>query len=273
MQTIKSPYFSGSDGTQLFYKEWGQGTPAVFLHSWSLTSDMWQYQMLDLANRGVRCIACDMRGHGRSADPGRGYDYDTLADDLAALFDHLDLNNVTLIGHSMAGGVIVRYLTRYGAKRVARIVLVAPVLPFLMKTEDNPDGIDKSVFAQLRGVFAADFPKWLSDNVEAFFAPDTSPAMQRWGMDMSMRSSLKAVIDLNREVTNTDFRAEMRGITVPALIIHGDKDASAPLELTGRKAADLIVGSRLIVYPDGPHGLFVTHRKRLNSDLLEYIRA
>jgi non-heme chloroperoxidase len=262
-----------SDGTSLFHKDWGSGRPVVFVSSWGLNADMWAYQMLALSGPEVRCIAFDRRGHGRSSDPGRGYDYDTLADDLATVIEQLELNEITLIGHSMGAGEIVRYLSRHGPSRVARVVLLAPSTPFLLKTADNPDGVDKTVFEQMRAMWRKDLPKWLFDNAPPFFAPDTSPEMIRWVGAMLLQSSLKALLDLNVQVTETDFRGELRHITVPTFIIHGDRDHSAPLSLTGRKTAQLIPGSRLTVYEGAPHGLMFTHMERLNSDLLTFVTS
>jgi pimeloyl-ACP methyl ester carboxylesterase len=271
--TIRTPFIVTGDGASLFYKDWGKGKPAVFVHSWAANSDMWQYQMIHLAEQGLRCVAYDSRGHGRSSDPGQGYDYDTLAGDLAAVIEQLNLREVTLVGHSMGCGVVVRYLSRHGARRVTRAALVAPTTPFILKTEDNPDGVDKRIFEQLRAMWSRDFPKWLADNARPFFAPETSPEMIQWGVRMGLQASLKAVIDCNRAVTETDFRAEAPKITVPTLIIHGDADKSAPLELTGRKTARLIPGSQLKVYEGAPHGLMFTHMDRFNRDLHDFIKG
>ncbi|MGH2589034.1 MAG: alpha/beta fold hydrolase, partial [Dehalococcoidia bacterium] len=260
------------DHTSLFYKIWGAGNPVVFVHSWALNADMWQYQMVHLAGLGVRCITYDQRGHGRSDQPGGGYDFDTLADDLAAVIDHLDLHEVTLIGHSMGGGEIVRYLSRHGAGRIARLALIAPTTPFLLKTADNPDGVDKSLFEHARAAWRRDFPKWLMDNARPFVVPETSPEMVHWVAGLMQQCSLKAAIDLNHAVTETDFRAEMPAITVPTLIIHGDADVSAPLDLTGRRSAHLIPDSRLTVYEGAPHGLMFTHIDHLNDDLRAFIQ-
>lgn len=270
---LQMPFIETRDRASLFYKDWGAGKPVVFVHGWALHSDMWQYQMIHLAGQGLRCIAYDKRGHGRSSDPGRGYDYDTLADDLAALIERLNLRDVRLVSHSMGGGEIVRYLTRHGTGRIARIVLLASATPFLMKTADNADGVDKRYFDQLRAAWSKDFPKWLADNTKPFFVPETSPAMVEWGVRMCQQASLKALIDCNHAVTETDFRAELRKITVPALVIHGDADQSMPLALTGRKTAQLIPGSQIKVYEGAPHGLFITHLDRLNRDLLAFIKG
>ncbi|HZS08145.1 MAG TPA: alpha/beta hydrolase [Blastocatellia bacterium] len=272
-QAPRTPFIVTRDHTSLFYKDWGTGKPVVFVHSWALNSDMWQYQMIHLAGQGLRCIAYDSRGHGRSSDPGRGYDYDTLADDLAAVIEQLNLREVTLVGHSMGGGEIIRYLSRHGSGRIARTVLAAPSLPYILKSADNPEGVDRSVFERLRAAWSRDFPKWLADNARPFFVPETSPEMVQWGVRMCLQASLKALIDCNRADTETDFRAELPKITVPTLVIHGDADVSAPLELTGRKTARLIPGSQLKVYERAPHGLMFTHLDRFNRDLLAFIRG
>src|SRR5215475_2928534 len=271
--TTRTPFIVTRDGANLFYKDWGKGEPVLFVHSWALNSDMWQYQMIHLAGQGLRCVAYDSRGHGRSSDPGQGYDYDTLADDLAAVIEQLNLREVTLVGHSMGGGEVVRYLSRHGARRITRAVLVAPSTPFILKTADNPDGVDRSVFEQLRATWSKDFPKWLADNARPFFTPETSPEMIQWGIRMCLQASMKALIDCNRTDTETDFRAELPRITTPTLIIHGDKDVSTPLEMTGRKTARLIPGSRLEVYEGAPHGLMFTHMDRFNRDLLAFING
>ena len=269
----RGPFVDTPDRQQLFFKDWGSGPPVVFLAAWALPSDMWDYQMVPLSENGLRCIAYDRRGHGRSSHAGTGYDYDTLADDLAAVIEGLGLREITLVGHSMGGGEVVRYLSRHGAKRVARAVLVAPSTPFILKTADNPDGVDKSVFESLRAMWSKDLPKWLAENARPFFTPETSTEMIQWGVRMCQQASLKALLDCNRADTETDFRAELPKITVPTLIIHGDKDVSTPLELTGRKTARLIPGSQLEVYEGAPHGLMFTHMDRLNRDLLAFIKG
>jgi pimeloyl-ACP methyl ester carboxylesterase len=269
------PYVAAPDGTSLFVKDWGAGRPVVFVHSAYMSSDVWEYQMAHLAGRGFRCVAYDRRGHGRSGQPGGGFDYDTLAGDLASVIEALDLRGVTLVGHSMAGGEIVRYLSRRGAARVARIALVATTLPFPMKTDDNPEGVDMGVVEASRRAIAKDRPKWFADGVAGFFGAGTaespvSPEMVRWALDMCMQSSIQAALECQRAIVETDFRAELRGLKVPALVIHGDADQSTPLELTGRRTARAIPGARLLVYEGAPHGLVLTHRDRLGRDLAAF---
>jgi pimeloyl-ACP methyl ester carboxylesterase len=270
--TQPGPYVRTRDGTMLFYKDWGSGKPVVFLHAWALPSDMWDYQMVSMSEQGLRCVAYDRRGHGRSSVPAGGYDYDTLADDLATMLDRLDLKEVTLVGYSMASGEMVRYLTRHGAARIARLAFIAPAAtPFLLKTADNPNGIPAEKFEYFRrNMLMRDYPKWLEDNRKPFFTAETSPQVQDWVRGLMLTTSLKAAVECNRSSTSTDFRAELPKIRLPALVIHGDIDASAPLALTGRQTAALIPGAELKVYEGAPHGLFVTHKERLTADLLAF---
>ncbi|MBO9707686.1 MAG: alpha/beta hydrolase [Caulobacter sp.] len=260
------------DGVRLFHRDWGEGRPVVFLHGWALTADMWNYQVEPLHRLGLRCIAYDRRGHGRSEDPGFGYDYDTLADDLEAVLAALDLRDVVLVGHSMAGGELVRYMTRHGDKdRVAKLLFLSPALPCLLKSPDNPDGIDRAVFDQVREHgYRRDYAKWLKDNEEPFFVPETSRAMRDWIGEQMRQVSPKAMLDCNLAMIEADFRPELAQIDLPSLVIHGDRDVSAPLERTGARAAALIPGAELRVYEDAPHGLFVTHMDRLNADILAF---
>ncbi|KYF79206.1 arylesterase [Sorangium cellulosum] len=257
----------------LFHRDWGAGKPVLFLSGWALSSDMWGYQMIDLVDNGLRCVAYDRRGHGRSSDPGRGYEYDTLADDLAAVLEQLDLREVTLVGHSMSGGEIARYLSRHGDRRIARVALLAPTTPMILRAADNPDGIDRHLIEHVRAAIRADYPRWLDENTPPFFVDETPPATREWLRSLMLQCSMKAVIDCNRAMAEADFRDELRRIRVPTLVLQGDRDASAPLALTGQKTAALIPGCRLVVYEGAPHGLFVTHRERLSRDLLAFARG
>jgi pimeloyl-ACP methyl ester carboxylesterase len=275
LTTQGGSYVGTRDGQQLFYTDWGAGDPVVFLAGWALPSDMWEYQMVPLSEHGLRCIAYDRRGHGRSSRPGAGYDYDSLAEDLAAVLDALDLQRATLVGLSMAGGEIVRYLTRYGMRRVARIVLIGTsATPFATRSADNPAGIPAERFEYFRrNVLLRDYPKWLEDNRQPFFVPDTSPQMQEWVRSMMLGTSLKALVECSRSMTGTDFRPELSKVRVPTLVIHGDKDVSAAIDLTGRPTAKMIPGAVLKVYDGAPHGLFLTHMARLTEDILGFARA
>jgi pimeloyl-ACP methyl ester carboxylesterase len=242
----------------------------VLVHSWGVNSEMWNYQIPALLEHGLRCVAFDRRGHGRSADPGRGYDPDTLADDLGAVIEQLDLRDAVLVGHSMGGGEIARYLTRHGSGRVGKVVLLASTTPFVTRTADNPHGVDPAVLAAGRAIWRKDFPKWIADNTDPFFVSETSAPMKAWGVQMLLKTPLPILLECNRVVAETDYRPDLRGIKVPTLVIHGDKDVSAPLDLTGRPSAALIPGARLEVYEGAPHGLFITHMDRLNADLAAF---
>ena len=203
------PFIAAKDGAQLYWREWGAGAPILFLNSLGCGHGMWDYQMAAFADEGFRCIGFDRRGHGRSDQPANGYDFDTFADDVAALVDHLDLSGLTLIAHSMAGGEAVRYLTRHGSQRVARLVLLAPTTPMLLKTDDNPNGLPREAFEALWAQWRRDYPKWIADNVAPFFIPETSPAMMRWGANL-LQTSLPITLACSRAMVEADFRAEMR---------------------------------------------------------------
>jgi non-heme chloroperoxidase len=262
------------DGTRLAFTDWGEGKPVVFVHAWALPSPMWDYQRGPLAACGLRCIAYDRRGHGRSSVPRGGYDCDTLADDLEAVLTTLDLHEVTLVGYSFGSGEIVRYLTRHGGGRVARVALIAPAAtPLVMKTADNPNGIPAAALEAFRKTIQQDFPGWLENGKKAFFVEGTSPSLQDWVKRLMLTTPLRVAVECNRVMTSTDFRAELPRVSVPTLVIHGDKDASAAIDLTGRPTAALIPNAQFKVYEGAPHGLFVTHKDRLNADLLGFINA
>jgi non-heme chloroperoxidase len=259
---------------RIFFKDWGAGRPVVFCHGGILGADMWEYQMTALAADGLRCVAHDRRGCARSSHPGRGYDFDTFADDLAALLDRLDLREVTLVGHSMGCGEIARYLTRHGAGRVRRAVFVATTTPYLLKTADNPEGIDRAVFDRMHAAAAADRPRFTALSAGPFFGPAgaVSEELVRWGIGLALQACPVATLDTIRAFSETDFRADLRALRVPTLVVHGRADQGAPLALTGERTAALVPGARLEVY-DTAHGLFITERERLNRDLVAFVRG
>jgi non-heme chloroperoxidase len=265
-------FIIAKDGTQLYWREWGRGAPMLFLNSLGFGAQMWDYQMVAFSEHGFRCIGLDRRGHGRSDQPASGYDYDTFADDVATLIDELDLSNLTVITHSMAGGELVRYLTRHGSSRVARIILLAPMTPMLLKTEDNPNGAPRADFEALWEQWRRDYPKWVADATAPFFIPETSSAMMRWVASLVQQVSVPVALACSRAMIEEDFRAEMRRIEVPALLIQGDRDRSGPIELTGKPSSQLIPGCRLLVYEGAPHGLIFTHMDRLHADILQFVR-
>ena len=273
--TVRRPgYIQTPDGSSLFYRDWGSGRPLLFLSGSTLSSSMWAYQMQPLAEEGSRCIAYDRRAHGRSSDPGSRYDFDELADDLNCVIEALGLRGVTLVAHSFASGEVVRYLSRHGSRRIAGIVFVSPAaIPFLLKTDDNPGGIESGAFEQLRSALIEDFPGWAERGADAYFAGLASRGMIDATIGMMNLTSHQALLAMSRVQSTTDFRSELSKITTPTLFIHGDRDASAPAELTSIPAAKLIADAQLSIYEGGPHGLYFTHKKRLNMDIGRFVRG
>ncbi|WP_030565760.1 alpha/beta fold hydrolase [Streptomyces aureocirculatus] len=275
------PFVTAKDGTQLHYEDWGEGRPVVLLCSATMNSRMWEFQAPYLAGRGLRCILPDRRGFGRSERPWNGYDYDTLADDLAALLDHLGLSQATLVGYAIGGGEAVRYLARHGSARVARLALVGATTPFLLRGPDNPDGLDTAVLEQVLTAMRTDRARCAAQIAGPFFGGpgagvdslELSPELVHWIIQMALDGSPRASMEITRTLFTEDLRADVRGVGVPTLIVHGDNDLSAPLELCARRTAELIPHSRLEVYEGAAHGLFATHRERLNAQLLEFARG
>lgn len=261
------------DGVALFHRDMGEGPPVVFLASWSLPSDSWFRHMQTMVAGGLRAVAYDRRGHGRSDDPGRGWDYDTLADDLADLLAVLDLRDATLVAMSGAAGEAVRYLTRHGRGRVARLALLGPTTPLLAQRPDNPGGIPAEALAALRAELEQDFPLWLARNVRAFGGQGPSEATLNWIRGLALQASLPFLLGFHRSLAETDFRAELRALDLPVLVIQGGADATCPIDLTGRATAALVPGASLLVYPGAPHGLIVSDPERLAADLLGFARV
>ena len=271
------PTFQTTDETLIHYEDWGEGPTIVFVTAWALSSTMWQYQMAALRDLGFRTVSYDRRGHGRSDRPGSGYDYDTLADDLATLMDHLDLDDVTLVSYSMGEGEAVRYLTRHGDSRIARLVLVAPAGPLPMRTDDNPNGVDPALLQAVRDGWKQDFTAWMDAGQDGFFGvglPDcaVSPGIVEWTRRDMMSASLVALIEFYKTGTETDRRSDMATVRIPTLIVQGDHDQSIPVELSGQLAAGLIPGSEIRIYENAPHALYLTHRDRLTADILEFAK-
>ena len=267
-----SGFMTTADNRRLAYLDRGRGAPVVFIHGWSLGSAIWSLQTDWLAERGLRVVAYDRRGHAGSDKPADGYDFDTLAADLAAVLDQLDLNDVTLVGHSMGAGEVARYLARHGRKRIARTLLVAPTTPFALKTADNPDGIDRAVYDKIVATLEADPPTYLAAGAPGFFGRGAEPEMVEWGLSIARQASVPALVKCLRAFSETDFRADMRAFTMPTLIVYGTGDVPSMAKNAARTAA-LIAGSRVASYEGAPHGLFLTDPARFNRDLLEFIRS
>ncbi|WP_458094832.1 alpha/beta fold hydrolase [Roseomonas sp. WA12] len=272
------PFIKTRDDVAIHYTDWGAGKPVVLIHGWPLSGAMWEYQALFLAEHGYRVIAYDRRGFGESGKPFTGYDYDTLANDLSDLMEGLDLQGAALVGFSMGGGEVARYLARHGASRVSKAVLVSAVTPFLVKTPDHEDGVPRATFDDMVKGLRDDRPNFLATFGKQFFGAGmlnftvTAEIMQ-WAQMLALQASPKATIDCVRAFSETDFRADMRAFTVPTLVIHGDADATVPTDVSGRAAARMITGSKLIEYGGAAHGLFFTEKDRLNADLVAFLGA
>lgn len=269
--------FKTQDGTQIYYKDWGSGKPVLFSHGWPLDADMWDSQLNFLAENGYRVIAFDRRGFGRSDQPWVGYDYDTFASDIHDLITSLDLQDVTLVGFSMGGGDVTRYISRYGSARVAGLVLLGAVTPIFGKTDDYPQGVDLSVFAGIRDGLRKDRAQFISDFAAPFYGTNAgqtvSEGVLTQTLNIALLASLKGTIDCVTAFSETDFRPDMAKIDVPTLVIHGSNDQIVPFETTGKLAAEMIQGAELKVYDNAPHGFAVTHQEQLNNDLLAFLQA
>ena len=273
----RQPFIDTRDGTRIHFRDWGTGRPIIFVAPWGLCSDWWDIPVTILSERGWRCVTFDRRGHGRSDDPCHGYDFDTLADDIATVLDGLDVQNAVLVGHSMGGAEVVRYLTRHRSHRVTHAVLIAPTTPFTMKTDDNPAGTPREALEKFRESFKDDLPRRAADAAPDFFGvPKNSVSTQTmdwWCRMLLDRVSIKVLTEMNKVQTETDFRPELRTIQTPTLILHGDIDKSVRLELTGRPTHELIAGSRLLVYENAAHALPYTHTERMLADIVAFARS
>ena len=266
------------DGTRIYFKDWGQGQPIVFSHGWPLSADAWEDQMLFLGERGYRVIAHDRRGHGRSSQPWSGNDLDTYADDLAELVLKLDLTNAIHVGHSTGGGEVARYVARHGASRVARAVLISAIPPLMLRTPTNPGGLPIEVFDGLRTNVLADRAQFFKDLSGPFYGANRPGAKVSQGLRDSfwlqgMQAGFKAVFDCIKAFSETDQTDDLRKLTVPALFIHGDDDQIVPIGAASQAAVKIAPKATLKVYPGAPHGLCSTHKDKVNSDLLQFLKA
>ena len=276
MDFIQSNQTTSAKAVNLFYEETGSGQPVIFIHGWPSSHEMWEYQIAEIASKGYRCIAYDRRGFGKSDKPFDGYDYDSLAADLKSVIDQLDLNDVILVGFSMGGGEVVRYLSRFGSDRVSKAVLISAVTPYLLKTDDNPDGVPAEMFDQMAEKIKDDRPAFLEDFGKTFFgvgllSKPVSQPLLNWANMLTLHGSLTATLKCMEAFAKTDFRNDLKSISVPTLIIHGDNDKIVPIKPAGQQAAEMMPEARFIVYEGAPHGLFITDKERLNADLIEFL--
>lgn len=273
--------FTTRDGTTIYYKDWGpkDGRPVTFSHGWPLSSDAWENQMFFLASHGFRCIGHDRRGHGRSSQPWEGNHMDQYADDLAELFEVLDLREAAMIGHSTGGGEAARYVGRHGTGRVAKVVLMGAVPPIMVKTPANPGGLPMEVFDGFRKAYLADRSQFFLDVASGPFFNFNRPGakisqglIQSWWAQ-GMQSGFKNAYDCIKAFSETDFTGDLGKIDVPTLIIHGDDDQIVPIGASAMLSAKLVPNAVLKIYPGGSHSLGDTSKEQLNADLLEFLQS
>jgi non-heme chloroperoxidase len=267
-----------SDGTEIYYKDWGEGPVVTFSHGWPLSSDAWDGQMFFLAQNGYRTVAHDRRGHGRSSQASTRNDMDGYADDLAAVIEALDLNDAILVGHSTGGGEVARYIGRHGTSRVAKAALIAAVPPIMVQSPANPEGLPIDVFDGLRAGVAGDRSQFYKDLATQFYGANRPDAEVSQGvLDQfwlwSMQSGLKNAYESIKAFSETDFTEDLKKFDVPTLVLHGEDDQIVPVKDSAHKSAKLINGAEEIYYPGAPHGLTATHEDRFNADLLAFVRS
>ncbi|AUD02521.1 alpha/beta fold hydrolase [Spirosoma pollinicola] len=280
MSYIKAGTDASGNDIKLFYQDLGTGNATqtvVLIHGWPLSHEMWDYQLAELPAHGLRVVAYDRRGFGKSSQPWGGYDYDTLADDLKAVLDELNLQNVTLVGFSMGGGEVARYMSRHGGARVSKVAFISAVTPYLLKTEDNPDGVDQDVFDEITTNLQKDRADFLKTFGKQFYGVNlisqpVSQAHLDGDFARAYVASHKATLECAKSFAQTDFRDDLAQIQVPALIIHGDADKTVPIEASGERTANALPNASYIVYDGAPHGLFITEKDRLTQDLLAFIQ-
>ena len=271
------PYIKTRDGTDIYVKDWGSGRPVVLVHGWPLSADSWDPQALALAESGFRVIAYDRRGFGRSGQPWSGYDYDTLTDDLSDVMTAAGADrDATIIGFSMGGGEVARYMSRHDGKGLVSAGLIGSVVPYMLKTDDNPDGVPEEQLQQIAAGIKKDRAKFFADFFKDFFGVGyvTSPVSQEtldWAWRLAMQAGLKPTLACAESFGHTDFRGDLPAFRVPTLVLHGTEDKTVPIDASGRAAAAGIANAQLVEYDGAPHGLFATESDRLTRDLLAFL--
>jgi non-heme chloroperoxidase len=272
------PTITTKDGTQIYYKVWGEGQPVIFSHGWPLSADAFEDQMIFLGDKGFRCVAHDRRGHGRSSQPWNGNDMDAYADDLAALVEALDLKRAVHIGHSTGGGEVARYIGRHGTKRVAKAVLISAVPPLMLKTAANPGGLPMKAFDEIRAGVLADRAQFFRDLSAPFYGANrpgsnVSQGLRDFFWLQGMLAGHKAVFDCIKAFSETDFTEDLKKFDVPTLILHGDDDQIVPIGAAALLSSKLVKGGTLKIYPGAPHGMCSTLKDKVNEDLLAFLKA
>lgn len=270
-------YITTGDNTKLYVKDWGSGRPVILIHGWPLSADSWDDQAFALANAGFRAIAYDRRGFGRSDQPWEGYNYDTLADDLAAVIEETGAKDAAIVGFSMGGGEVARYMSRHGGKNVVQAGLISSVVPYMLKTADNPKGVDQSTFDQMVAGLKQDRASFYNTFFKEFYgesmvAHPVSSELLEWSRNVAMKAGLKPAIGCATAFATTDFRPDMAAFKVPTLVLHGTADKIVPIDPTGRESIKKIAAAKFIEYDGAPHGLFATHKDRFTQDLLTFLK-
>jgi non-heme chloroperoxidase len=271
------PYVTTADNTQIYYKDWGKGRPVVLLHGWPLSADSWEQQALGFAEAGYRVVAYDRRGFGRSGQPWTGYDYDTLTDDLAAVIRHCGITDASLFGFSMGGGEVARYMTRYQGEGIVQAGLVSSIVPFKLRTPDNPEGTDGKVLDETLAGIRQDRARFFAEFFRKFYGVSplksnkVSDEVLQNSLNVAMQAGLNSTLACARSFFMTDFRPDLPSFKVPTIVIHGTRDENVPIESSGRPAAKGIRHSTLIEYEGSPHGVLATDSERVTADLLEFL--
>jgi non-heme chloroperoxidase len=272
------PFVTARDGARLYVKDWGSGPAVILLHGWPLSADSWDDVATPLAQSGLRVIAYDRRGFGRSDQTWTGYDYDSLTDDLADVMRETGSGEAALVGFSMGGGEVARYMSRHGGRGVSKAALISSIVPYMLKTADNPNGVSQDTFDQMTAGMKKDRAHFFTQFFKQFYGEGllnhpVSDEVLVWSRSVAMQASLKATLDCAEAFATTDFRPDLAAFNAPTLIIHGTADKTVPIDATARVAASSIAGARAIEYDGGAHGLFATHKERLTQDLMAFLHT
>ena len=278
MSYITAGHDTNGQPVKLHYTDQGQGAPVVLIHGWPATYEMWEYQLGELPKHGLRVVAYTRRGFGQSTKTWEGNNYDTFADDLKAVLDELDLENVTLVGFSMGGGEVARYMSRHGGARVSKVVFVSAVTPYLLKADDNPDGVPQAQFDGMIEQIEADRFAFLAGFGKQFFSggvlhKSVSQPTLDWMQAICQIASPRATEQCVKAFAGTDFRSDLKQLKVPTLVIHGSSDGIVPAPVSGERMKEFVPHSKYIEYSGAPHGLFITDKDKLNQDLLEFVKG